>query len=387
MTTVLVSAGDASGDLHAAAFVRALRAHVPDLRALGIGGAEMEKVGVELFVHQRELAVGGLVEVLSSVRRVLAAWRRLGEALATERPDLVVLVDSPDLNLPFARRARREGIPILYYVSPQVWAWRRWRIRKIARRVDRLAVIFPFEREIYANTGLPVDFVGHPLVERMTEFAALHDRATARAELDLDRERPLVLLLPGSRHNELRHGFDLKLETARVLHARRPDVAFAVAVAPTLEREEVERRIAAAGLPAGLRLDVIQGRTYEAVRASDVALAKPGTITVEVALLDRPLVVAARVHPLSALVARRLVHVPSFTMPNLIAGAPVVPEFLQEAARPERIALALEALLAGPAREIQLARLAQVRRRLGEGGAAARAAAIAAEMVHGAARA
>jgi lipid-A-disaccharide synthase len=387
MTTVLVSAGDASGDLHAAAFVRALRTRVPDLRVVGIGGVEMEKAGVELLVHQRELAVGGLVEVLSSVRRVLAAWRRLRDALTEDRPELVVLVDSPDLNLPFARRVQRERIPTLYYVSPQVWAWRRWRIRKIARRVDRLAVIFPFEREIYAHTGLPVDFVGHPLVERMCEFAALHDRATARAELDLDPDRPLVLLLPGSRHNELRHGFDLKLESARVLHARRPEVAFAVAVAPTLEREEVELRIAAARLPADLRLDVIQGRTYEAVRAADVALAKPGTITVEVALLDRPMVVAARVHPLSAMLARRLVKVPSFTMPNLIAGAPVIPEFLQEAARPERIALALEILLAGPAREIQLARLARVRRRLGEGGAAARAASIAAEMIDGAARA
>jgi lipid-A-disaccharide synthase len=386
MTNVLVSAGDASGDLHAAAFVHALRARIPDVRVLGIGGVEMEKAGVELLVHQRELAVGGLVEVLGSVRRVLSAWRRLGDALS-DKPELVVLVDSPDLNLPFARRVHRAGIPTLYYVSPQVWAWRRWRIAKIARRVDRLAVIFPFEREIYAHTGLPVDFVGHPLVERMCEFAALHDRAAARAELDLDPERPLVLLLPGSRRNELRHGFDLKLETARVLHARRPEVAFAVAVAPTLERAEVERRIADARLPASLRLDVIQGRTYEAVRASDVALAKPGTITVEVALLDRPMVVAARVHPLSAFVARRLVHVPSFTMPNLIAGAPVIPEFLQEAARPERIALALESLLAGPAREIQLARLARVRRRLGEGGAAARAASIAAEMIDGAARA
>jgi lipid-A-disaccharide synthase len=387
MTTVLVSAGDASGDLHAAAFVEALRSRVPELRVVGIGGVEMEKAGVELLVNQRELAVGGLVEVISSVRRVFAAWRRMRQAIDAERPDLVVLVDSPDLNLPFARSVQRAGIPTLYYVSPQVWAWRRWRIRKIARRVDRLAVIFPFERDIYAHTGLPVDFVGHPLVERMCEFAALHDRATARAELDLDPERPLVLLLPGSRRNELRHGFDLKLESARVLHARRPEVAFAVAVAPTLEREEVERRIAEAGLPADLRLDVIQGRTYEAVRAADVALAKPGTITVEVALLDRPMVVAARVHPLSAFVARRLVHVPSFTMPNLIAGAPVIPEFLQEAARPERIALALESLLSGPAREIQLARLARVRRRLGEGGAAARAASIAAEMIDGAARA
>lgn len=386
MTTALVSAGDASGDLHAAAFVEALRARVPGLRVVGIGGAEMEKAGVELLVHQRELAIGGLVEVLSSLRRVLAAWRRLGEALAREAPALVVLVDSPDLNLPFARRARRRGIPVLYYVSPQVWAWRRWRIGKIARRVDRLAVIFPFEPAVYARSGLPVEFVGHPLVERLGAFAALHDRATARAELDLDPERPLVLLLPGSRRNEIRHGVDLQLETARILQRRNPRIAFALALAPTLDREALERRVAAAALPPGLRLDVVQGRTYEAIRAADVALAKPGTITVEVALLDRPLVVAVRVHPLSAFLARRLIRLPSYTMPNLIAGAPVVPEFVQEAARPERIALAVEALLGGAAREAQLARLREVRRRLGHGGAAARAAEIAAEMIGGARR-
>jgi len=144
MTTVLISAGDASGDLHAAAFVLALRARRPDLRFVGLGGQAMEKAGVELLVHQRELAIGGLVEVLSSLRRVVKAWRRLGRALAEPRPTLAVLVDSPDFNLPFARRVRRAGIPILYYVSPQVWAWRRGRVRTLARRVDRMAAIFPF---------------------------------------------------------------------------------------------------------------------------------------------------------------------------------------------------------------------------------------------------
>lgn len=385
MTTVLLSAGDASGDLHAAALVRALRARRPELRAIGLGGAAMEKAGVELLVHQRELAVGGLVEVLSSLRRVFRAWRRLGRALADEHPALVVLVDSPDLNLPLARRARRAGVPVLYYVSPQVWAWRRGRIRKIARRVDRMATIFPFEPGVYAGTGLRVEFVGHPLVEPLGRFAASNEPAALRERLGLERDAPLVALLPGSRRNELRHGLRLFLAVAGALSARRPEVRFALGLAPTLARAELDAELAR--VPDAPPVEVVEGDAHALIRAADVCLAKPGTVTVEVALLGTPLVVAGRANPLTAAIARRVVSLPSFTMPNLIAGAPVVPEFLQEAARPERIAEALEALLQGPVREAQLARLAAVRARLGAGGAAERAAAIADEMIRGAARA
>jgi len=382
MTTVLVSAGDASGDLHAGAFVQALRRRVPDLRVIGIGGAELEKVGAELVVHQRELAVGGLVEVLASLRRIVAAWRRLSRALVREHPDLVVLVDSPDFNIPFARRVRRRGIPILYYVSPQVWAWRRWRIGKIARRVDRMAVIFPFEPDVYAGTSLPVDFVGHPLVERLAPCSDA-DRVDARAALGLDAERPLVLLLPGSRRNELRYNLRLYLDVARQLHLRDPSLAFALALAPSLDRGEVQARLAEDELPSLLRLDVLQGDTHAAMRAADVAVAMPGTATVELALLGTPAAVVGVANPVSVFVARRLGSVSQYAMPNLIAGRPVMPEFVQEDADPERIAEALRALLGGVAREAQQADLREVRRLLGEGGAAGRASAIAAEMIDG----
>ena len=382
MTTVLVSAGDASGDLHAGALMQALRQRVPDLRVIGIGGAELEKAGAELTVHQLELAIGGLVEVLASLRRIVGAWRRLSRALVGERPDLVVLVDSPDFNLPFARRVRRRGIPVLYYVSPQVWAWRRWRIGKIARRVDRMAVIFPFEPDVYAGTSLPVDFVGHPLVERLAPCSDA-DRVDARAALGLDAERPLVLLLPGSRRNELRHNLGLYLDVARKLHARDPRLAFALALAPTLDRAELETQLAEAGLPALLRLDVLQGHTHAAMRAADVAVVMPGTATVELALLGTPTAVVGVANPVSVFVARRLGSVSQYAMPNLIAGRPVMPEFVQEDADPERIAEALRALLGGVAREAQQADLREVRRLLGEGGAAGRASAIAAEMIDG----
>jgi len=383
---VLFSAGDASGELHAAALAEELSRRAPGVEMFGLGGPAMEKAGVELVVPQRELAVGGLVEVLLDLPRIVSVWRRMTRALAERRPELVILVDSPDFNLPFAKRAKRRGVPVLYYVSPQVWAWRRGRVRKIAARVDRLAVIFPFEPAVYAGTGVPVDFVGHPLLDRLAPLAAESDRAEAKRALGLAPERPLVLLLPGSRRNEVRRTLPLQLAVARAVHARDPRVGFAVAVAPSIARESVDEALAQVPLPSLLDLAVIEGRTYEGIRAADVALAKPGTVTLEVALLGTPLVVTTRVNALTAWLIRRLVRVSSYTMPNLIAGRPVVPEFLQEDADPERIAEALLRLLSGPAREAQLAELAGVREALGGGGAAARAARIAEEMARGAAR-
>jgi lipid-A-disaccharide synthase len=386
LKTVLISAGDASGELHAAALVEELRRREPGVRVLGLGGPAMEKAGVEVVVPQRELAVGLGVEVLRDLHRIVSAWRRMVRALAESKPDLVILVDSPDFNLPFAKRAKRAGVPVLYYVSPQVWAWRRGRVRKIAERVDRLAVIFPFEPAVYAGSGLAVDFVGHPLVDRLAPLAAESERLAARRALGLDEARPLVLLLPGSRRNEVRTTLPLQLAAAAALHARDPRVGFAVAVAPSIERATIDEGIAASRLPALLDLTVIEGRTHEAIRAADVALAKPGTVTLEVALLGTPLVVTTRVNRLTAFLMRRLVRVASYTMPNLIAGRSVVPEFLQEDAEPGKIADALLGLLAGPARETQLAALASVRAQLGAGGAAGRAAEIAEEMTRGAAR-
>jgi lipid-A-disaccharide synthase len=383
---VLISAGDASGELHAAALVEELSRRAPGVHLFGLGGPAMEKAGVALIVPQHELAVGGLVEVLIDLPRIVRAFRRMTRALAEERPDLLILVDSPDFNLPLAKRAKRLGVPVLYYVSPQVWAWRRGRIRKIAARVDRLAVIFPFEPEVYAGTGLTVDFVGHPLLDRLAPLAAGTDRAAARRALGLDAERPFVLLLPGSRRNEVRRTLPLQLEAAMALHARDPRVGFVVAVAPSIARDAIDEAIARVRLPSLLDLSVIEGRTHEAIRAADVALAKPGTVTLEVALLGTPQVVTTRVNALTAWLIRRLVRVSSYTMPNLIAGRTVVPEFLQEDADPARIAEALLALLAGPARAAQLDALTTLRDALGGGGAAARAARIAEEMARGAAR-
>jgi lipid-A-disaccharide synthase len=380
MTTVLLAVGDASGDAVAADFVGALRALRPEARFLGLGGVEMERRGVEIVAPQRDLAVGGIAELAPSLHRIARAWRRMGAALAEAQPDLAVLVDSSGFNLPFARRARRAGVPTLYYVAPQVWAWRRGRIRKLARRVDRVALILPFEPAVYAGAGIPVEFVGHPLVERLGGRGG-SAREAARARLGLPAAAKVVALLPGSRRSEVRHCLGLQLEAAAIVHARDPRSRFVLPLAPPIDRAQVEAGLRRMRLAPQLPLDVLDGGCEEALSACDVALCKPGTATLEAALLERPCVVAGRVHPLTAAIVRRLVKVDCWGMPNLIAGEPVVPEFLQERADPRAIAEAVLALFDGPARAAQLAGLARVREALGPGGAAQRAAAIAEEMI------
>jgi len=381
MSTVLLSVGDASGDVVASDFVRELRALRPGTHFLGMGGMEMTRAGVELVVDQRDVAVSGLVELLPDLPRIVGAWRRMMVALRANRPDLVVLVDSSGFNLPFARRAKGLGIPTLYYVAPQVWGWRTGRIRKIARRVDRLAVIFPFEPAVYAGTDVAVEFVGHPLVERLAESREKLDRVAARRALSLPAEAPVVALLPGSRRAEIRHTLPLQLEVARRIHARDPRIHFALPRAASVSAEMLEAGIRSAALPSLLPLSVVEHRAHEVLCAADVALCKPGTGTLESALLGCPLVVAARTNRLTSALVRRLVRVDSLAMPNLITGESVVPEFYQQDADPERIADALLGLLAGPERARQIEGFAAVQETLSRGGAARRAAEIASEMI------
>jgi lipid-A-disaccharide synthase len=351
------------------------------MRFLGLGGVELERAGVELVVHQRELAIGGVVELVPHLDRIFGTWRRMVAALLSAAPDLVVLVDSSGFNLPFARRAQRAGVPVLYYIAPQVWAWRRGRIRKLAKRVDRLAVIFPFEPAVYEGSGVEVEFVGHPLVDILRVTKADLDRGAARKRLGIEPHDRVVALLPGSRRTELRHCLGVYLETARVLHARDPRLRFLLPLAPSIDRSSVEARIAEAGLPSLLRIQLLESSSLESVIASDVAVIKPGTATLEAALLDCPSVIVARGNALSVALVRRLLKVNALGMPNLIAGRTIVPEFLQDEAQPEKIATSVLELFAGPAREHQLTALAGVRARLGRGGAARRAAEIAEEMI------
>jgi lipid-A-disaccharide synthase len=366
---LFLSTADASGDLHAAALVEALRKRVPELDVFGLGGHALAAAGFRPIVAQSEIAIAGLTEVLGSAPRVLGAYTRLRRALVESQPDLAVFVDSPDLNLPLASVAKRHGVPVLYYVSPQVWAWRAGRVRKLARRTDQMAVIFPFEAEYLRARGVRAEFVGHPLVDRLAPLAHERDRSELARSLGFDPTRPVLGLLPGSRHNEVERNWPLLRETAQLVRAGLPGLQVQLIVAPTLERESFQ---------APEWLSIVTGRSHEAMAISTCLISAAGTATVEAAILGVPLVVAHRTSPLTFEVARRLATVSSSCMVNLIAGEGIVPERIQAQARPAALASLVSHLLRDPAARAEMQRgLARAVTRLGPPGAAERVADLA----------
>jgi lipid-A-disaccharide synthase len=363
---IFLSTADASGDLHASALVRALRERIAQVEVLGLGGERLEAEGLQPVVSQSELAIGGLVEVLASAPRILRAYAALRRALRESRPDVCVLVDSPDLNLPLAAVARRLGVPVLYYIAPQVWAWRTGRVRKLRRRVDHIAVILPFEEQLLRAHGLPATFVGHPLVDRMAEFQRTFRPAQEAAELSLDLERPVLGLLPGSRRNEIAGNLSTMVEAAALLRESVPELQVLLLLAPTLADAQP-------AVPDFVR--IVRGRTHAAMALSTCLLAAPGTVTMEAALLGVPTVVTHRVNPLSFAVGRRIIRVPSTCMVNLVAERGVVPERIQSYARPAALAGLAGRLIADPVARAEIKReLAAAVERLGPPGAAARVA-------------
>ena len=366
MARLLVSCGEPSGDLYAADLVRHLGARLgAPPRVFGLGGDRLEAEGASLLAHVRELAVVGLWEVVSHLARFRRIFRDLIAEADRERPDLAILVDYPDFNLRVARALHARGIPVVYYVSPQVWAWRKHRLRAIRAHVAHMIVIFPFEARVYEDAGVPVTFVGHPLVDLV---APLPDRDAFLASLGLDPSRSLIALLPGSRRKEIAHNLPAMAGAVRLLAERRPDLQFAAAVGPSIEPRTLRE-----GLPAQVAL--VQGRTHAVLAAAAAAVVASGTATVEAALLGTPMVVVYRLSPLTYHLGRRFVKVPHVAMANLIAGRPIVPELIQDDFTPRRVADALMPLL-GPEGDVMRAALAEVRSRLGEPGASARAAGV-----------
>jgi len=370
---LFLSTADASGDLHAAAFVEALRKHVPELDAFGLGGTALAAAGFRPVVAQSEIAVAGLTEVLGSAPRVLGAYARLRRALSGERPELAVFVDSPDLNLPLAAVAKRHGIPVLYYVAPQVWAWRAGRVRKLARRTDQMAVIFPFEAEFMRAAGVRAEFVGHPLIDRLAPLAHERDRSELARSLGFDPARPIVGLLPGSRHNEVERNWPLMRDTVALLRDAVPGLQAQLIVAPTLRAEDF-------AAPDWLR--VTRGRSHEAMAVSTCLVSAAGTATIEAAILGVPLVVAHRTSRLTFELARRLATVSSSCMVNLVAGEGIVPERIQFQARPAAIAALVSHLLHDASARAEMKRgLARAVAKLGPPGAAERVADLALGLV------
>jgi lipid-A-disaccharide synthase len=388
---ILIVAGEASGDLYGGLLMRAMESRregapsgdgaASPARFLGVGGPRMRSAGLQALGDAGRMAVTGIFEVFRHLRIIRKAFNDARGILrdGSARPDLAILIDYPDFNLRLARHARRAGVPVLYLVSPQIWAWRKGRLRQIRERVDRMLVILPFEPPIYQAAGVPVEFIGHPLVDLVRP---VRTRRQSLALLGFDPDRPVVALLPGSRRNELAVHLPPMMEAARILKQEFLDLQFLLPVAPTLERSEVDRCVRRHAGPASPRPVLVTEDRYDAIASADAAIVASGTATVETTILGVPMVIVYRMNPVTYALARLASDVPHIGMPSLIAGERVVPELVQGACRGDRIAREVRRILTEPslAREMR-ARLARVKDRLGRPGAIERAASAAWDMI------
>ncbi len=373
---IMIVAGEASGDLHGANLVKALRGLMPGLAVCGMGGEAMRDQGVEILYDAARMAVVGVVEVLSHFGDIRAAQRTLLGRLRTAPPDLLILIDYPGFNLWLAKRAKRLGIPILYYISPQVWAWHESRVKTIRRLVDRVAVILPFEEAFYRERGVTVDFVGHPLLDSVT---SREPRAEFLARHGIDPGATVVGLLPGSRRKELAGLLPDFLAAAGRLASRHKNLVFLLPLAPGLAHADLDVH----GLgEARVPVTVVRGDRYELMAACDAVLAASGTVTLELAILGVPLVAAYRIAPFTYWLGRKLVKVRYMTLVNLVVDRLVVPELLQDQVTPDALADAITPLLFdATARAAMLAGFAELREQLGGPGASLRAARLALDLI------
>jgi len=365
---VFIIAGEASGDIHGANLTAALRDVLPGLRCRGIGGERMAAQGVELRFHISDLAVVGLAEVAKHLPHILRVMRAVKQELTARPPAALILIDYPDFNLRLAKFARNLGIPVIYYISPQIWAWRRGRVKQMARDVSLMLVIFPFEEQFYRRAGARVRFVGHPLLD--AHAASAHE-SWDWASHGLDPARPVIALLPGSRESEIKRLFDPFLVAGAILHRRHPDHQFAVVRAETVNPSAIAAGCAAAPYP----LTVVPGPALPLLRQTALALTASGTATLDLALTGTPMVICYRMSPVSYSLARRLVRVDHIGLVNIVAGARLFPELIQDRATPHNIALAgLPFLEDHNVQRAARAGLTRVQRLMGQPGASRRAA-------------
>jgi lipid-A-disaccharide synthase len=371
---IMLVVGEASGDIHGANLIKALRTRDPTLKAYGVAGEQLGQTDFEALFSVSKLTGMGFVELAGNLGNVWRAYRLLRRTLRQRRPNLLILVDFPEFNLRLAKLAKALHIPVLYYVSPQIWAWRRGRVRQIARWVDQMAVVFPFEVSFYESHGVKVVFVGHPLLD------AVHvkeDRETVLSRLGLDPAKPTIALLPGSRHREVSYHLPVMLEASARLSSER-EIQFLIVRADTVDAGGLRSMVAR----VNLKMPVIDQARYDAVNASDLVWTASGTATLETALLRKPMIIVYRLSWLTYCLARLLVRVDHIGMVNLIAGERLVPELVQADLTAQRLIEESRTLLDNqPARSQIIEKLSELRDKLGPSGAADRVADLALAMV------
>ena len=373
--TIMIVAGEASGDMHGANLVREMLNLDPALNFYGIGGNRLREEGVELLANASDMAVVGLTEVVSKLGSILKIMGIMKRSLDERRPDLVILIDYPDFNIPLAKAAKKRGIKVFYYISPQVWAWRKSRIGQIKKTVSKMAVILPFEVEMYHQKGFGVNYVGHPLLDMVK---LNYSKQESRKKFGLSEDKITIGILPGSRTSEVRILMPELLRAAQILKREMPDLQFILPLADTLEETSVTEII------SGFNVDVkvVSGHTYDVVSCADLALVASGTATLETALLGVPMIIVYKISLLSYFIGRLFVHVKNIGLVNIIAGKTIVPELIQGDASGMRIAAeSLSILKNGERRQKMIKELEAIRARLGEPGAARRAAQIAHDMI------
>lgn len=374
---VMIVAGEASGDLHGSNLIKAVHEKEPNIEFFGVGGPKIKETGSQILVDSADLAVVGISEVLYHADKILGALKLLKKKLIEERPSLLILIDFPDFNLMLAKHAKKAGIPILYYISPQVWAWRKKRVHKIAKLVNRMAVIFPFEVDFYKKAGLDARFVGHPLIDAVKVST---DRESIRKKFGIEEGERAIGLLPGSRGKEIKSLLPPMLESAEIMAARSPEFQFILPVAHTLDRSLIDEQLAL----YNVEVNVVEGATYDVMKACDAAFIASGTASLEAAIIGTPMVVVYSASPLTYLVAKLFVlkNIKFFSLPNIIAERKIISELLQEEVNAGRMVEEMFAILYGKGIYDQMVQdLDEVREKLGGEGASRRTAELVIDMV------
>jgi len=369
--TIMIIAGEASGDMHGASLVHEMLKIDSSLKFYGIGGNKLQEVGVNLLAHSSEMAVMGLTEVIPKLGTILIIMNRMKKSMDEFNPDLVILIDYPDFNLRIAKAAYKRGIKVFYYISPQVWAWRKGRINQIKKLVNKMAVILPFEVETYRQKGFPVNYVGHPLLDLVkTEYSPQE----ARTKFGLKEGKTTVALLPGSRFSEVNNLLPEMLKAGEILAQHIQDIQFLLPLADTIEEKIITDIISR----YALKVNIISGYTYDAISCSDLAIVASGTATLETALLGVPMVIIYKISSLTYFIGKFIVHVRNIGLANIIAGKTIVPELIQEDASGNRIAAeALDILTDAERKQEMIKELTAIRNKLGNPGAARKTAQLA----------